>query len=89
MRPVKSAQGRTDPTGRLRSRAASAHGTSRQIPRRRTQRHHFGTARATADSSDPLLDDSLTDLLHAMRTRMGMDTYQSPAWQKASTRSGR
>jgi len=28
---------------------------------------------ATADSSDPLLDDSLTDLLHAMRTRMAMD----------------
>jgi len=28
---------------------------------------------ATADSSDPLLDDSLTDLLHAMRTRMQMD----------------
>ena len=28
---------------------------------------------ATADSSDPLLDDSLTELLHAMRTRMQMD----------------
>ena len=28
---------------------------------------------ATADSSDPLLDDSVTDLLHAMRKRMEMD----------------
>jgi len=28
---------------------------------------------ATADSSDPLLDDSVTELLHAMRVRMGMD----------------
>ena len=28
---------------------------------------------ATADSSDPLLDDSVTELLHAMRVRMAMD----------------
>ena len=28
---------------------------------------------ATADSSDPLLDDSVSELLHAMRTRMEMD----------------
>ena len=28
---------------------------------------------ATADSSDPLLDDSVTELLHAMRQRMEMD----------------
>ena len=28
---------------------------------------------ATADSSDPLLDDSVSQLLHAMRTRMEMD----------------
>jgi len=28
---------------------------------------------ATADSSDPLLDDSVTELLHAMRLRMAMD----------------
>jgi hypothetical protein len=28
---------------------------------------------ATADSSDPLLDDSVTELLHAMRKRMEMD----------------
>ena len=28
---------------------------------------------ATADSSDPLLDDSITELLHAMRQRMEMD----------------
>lgn len=28
---------------------------------------------ATADSSDPLLDDSVSELLHAMRLRMAMD----------------
>ena len=28
---------------------------------------------ATADSCDPLLDDSVSELLHAMRTRMEMD----------------
>ena len=39
---------------------------------------------ATADSSDPLLDESVPKVLHAMRERMAMDVVSSPSSSTAS-----